>query len=115
MNDGLVLMAVGMVVVFGALSLLLGAIMLLRRFGTEPVAPVRREQESKQSVEEAQPAKDHIDGQLIAILTAAATAALGARVRVYRVGFIGDETNEDQAWVRQVRSEHHTSHRRKKF
>jgi Na+-transporting methylmalonyl-CoA/oxaloacetate decarboxylase gamma subunit len=108
MNDGLILMVVGMAVVFAGLSLMAIAVVLLRRFLAEPPPPpsIKKEERSEKT-----DAESRIDAQLIAILTAAATAALGVRVRVYRVGFVEDEWSADHSWIQQARSELHTSHR----
>ncbi len=111
MNEGLILMSVGMVVVFSALTLLLGAILLLFRVVAEKKPAPKAESEQVSGEEPAPPAEQKIDGQLIAILTAAASAALGARVRVYRVGFIEEQWLSDHGWVQQARAEHHSSHR----
>lgn len=115
MNEGLILMAVGMVVVFAALSLILTAIVLMFRFlgGQETPKAVESEPESREQA--PAPPEKHIDSHLVAILTAAATAALGARVRVYRVGFIGEESLRDHSWVQQARSELHMSHKTKNY
>ena len=115
MSDGLILMAVGMIVVFSALSLLLTSIVLMFRFLAEKETPKTVESKPEAGGEAALPPEKLIDGHLIAILTAAATAALGARVRVYRVGFIGEESQRDHSWVQQARSELHTSHQRRNY
>ncbi len=112
MSEGLILMAVGMVLVFSALTLLLSAIVLLFRIFERKKAPPAEAASGKPAGEEPdQPPEQEIDGQLIAILTAAATAALGARVRVYRVGFIGEKWSTDHAWVQHARGELRASHR----
>ena len=115
MSEGLILMAVGMVVVFAALSLILTAIMLMFRFLGDKETPRTIESEAEVGEEAPAPPEKQIDSHLIAILTAAATAALGARVRVYRVGFIGEESLRDHSWVQQARSELHMSHKRKNY
>ena len=115
MNEGLILMAVGMIVVFAALSLIFTAIVLMFRFLAEKEAPKPVETKPETGGEAARPPEKLIDSHLIAILTAAATAVLGARVRVYRVGFIGEESQRDHSWVQQARSELHTSHQRRKY
>ncbi len=105
-------MMVGMAVVFAALSLLLGAIVLLKHILER--APVVAENAKPEAAEaEEKPDEQPFDNHLIAILTAAATAVLRARVRVYRIGFSGEEYKSDHAWVQQGRSELHMSHRRK--
>lgn len=116
MSAGLILMAVGMAVVFAALSLLLAVIVLLRRIFAATSSSIEEEESRKKAAQESiQPQERCIDSQLIAILTAAATAALGARIRVSRVRFVGDESSGDHAWVQQARSELHMSHRRKRY
>lgn len=112
MSDGFILMMVGMAVVFSALSLLLGTIMLLKRI-LERSPAIAEKAKPKDAEVEKNPAEQPFDNHLIAILTAAATAALRARVRVYRIGFSGEEYRSDHAWVQQGRSELHMSHRRK--
>jgi len=115
MSEGVILMTVGMVVVFLALSLLLTAIVLLFRIFEEKPTPKAEEGETAPGQGSAEPAVQQIDGQLIAILTAAAAAVLGARVRVYRVGFVRDDLQRDHSWVQQARSELHMSHKRKNY
>jgi sodium pump decarboxylase gamma subunit len=116
MSSGLILMVVGMAVVFASLSLLLAVIVLLRRIFAGTSSSIEEGEHRKKAAQEPdQPQEKHIDSQLIAILTAAATVALGARIRVFRVGFVGDESNSDHAWVQQARSELHMSHRRKRY
>ncbi len=110
LSDGYILMAVGMAVVFSALSLLVGAIVLLKRILERPPA-VEEKPEAKEAEAEEKPEEPVLDDQLIAILTAAATAALGARARVYRVRFLEEEYISDHAWVQAGRSELHMSHR----
>jgi Na+-transporting methylmalonyl-CoA/oxaloacetate decarboxylase gamma subunit len=107
-------MMVGMTVVFAALSLLLGAIVLLKRILDRPPAIVEKA-EPKDAEAGVKPDEPLFDDQLIAILTAAATAALGARARVYRVRFLEEEYISDHAWVHQGRAELHMSHRRKTY
>ena len=116
MSDGYILMMVGMTVVFAALSLLLGAIVLLKRIldRPPPIAPPAVAEKAKPEAGPGVKSDEPLfDDQLIAILTAAATAALGARARVYRVRFLEDEVIRDHGWVQQGRSELHMSHRRK--
>lgn len=112
MSDGFILMMVGMAVVFVALSLLMGAIVLLKRILERPPSIVENAKSNDPAAGE-KPDEQPFDNHLIAILTAAATAVLGARVRVYRIGFSGEEYSADHAWVQQGRSELHMSHRRK--
>ncbi len=111
MNEGVILMTVGMVVVFAALTLLLGAIALLFRVVAKKKPAAEAKSETVDREEPSLPEEQKIDGQLIAILTAAASAALGARVRVHRVGFIEEQWLADHGWVQQARAEHHASHR----
>jgi sodium pump decarboxylase gamma subunit len=115
MSEGVILMTVGMVVVFLALSLLLAAIVLLFRILEKKPTPKAEEGETPPGQAPAQPPEQHIDGQLIAILTAAAAAVLGARVRVYRVGFVRDDFQRDHSWVQQARSELHMSHKPRNY
>jgi sodium pump decarboxylase gamma subunit len=107
--EALTLMGVGMAVVFTALLLLWLVIAIVDR------ATHRTEQTKTKtdggvaasgSPSDASPSTD--DPQLIAVLTAAATAALGQRVRLRRVHFLGDE---DPSWSREGRRLVMTSHR----
>lgn len=111
MNDGLILMVVGMAVVFVGLSLIAIVVVLLGRFFEEPAPPPSSGTKQGPSEKAAAEQEPRIDTQLVAILTAAASAALGVRVRVYRVGFVTDEASADHSWIQQARSELHTSHR----
>ncbi len=112
MSDGYILMTIGMAVVFAALSLLLGAIMLLKRILERPPAEEGQDPE-KEAETQPTPEEPVLDTQLIAILTAAVTATLGTRARVHRVRFFEEENTHDHAWVQHGRSELHTSHRLK--
>jgi Na+-transporting methylmalonyl-CoA/oxaloacetate decarboxylase gamma subunit len=97
--SGVVLMAVGMLVVFVALVLILASIALIRRVADRPegapaVAPAP---EAKTSAPAEAPAEDEaITPELLAVLTAAAVAATGTRVRVRRVALVGDRSD---AWL----------------
>lgn len=76
--DGLMLMAVGMLVVFAALVLLLIAIVVINRVGERVAAPKA-------------PAPGGLSPQTVAVLTAAATAALKRPVRVTEARRLGDD------------------------
>lgn len=68
LTDALTLMIVGMGVVFGALTILLAVVVLINRLTRETSAP--------------SPSSPMQDGQLVAVIAAAATAALGKHVAV---------------------------------
>lgn len=77
LGTGVVLMVVGMGVVFVALTVLMGVVALLRRV-FDPAAPV--------AVVPAAPAvEDGVAPEIVAVLSAAAVAAMGAPVRITRV------------------------------
>jgi sodium pump decarboxylase gamma subunit len=112
-NEALTLMAVGMLVVFGALILLWIAIFLIDRLSerltpTPQPAQAPKPAPTPPSQPKATPEPSAgQDPKLIAVLTAAATAALGQRVRLRRVHFLG---HDDQSWAREGRRVVMTSH-----
>lgn len=111
MTEGLQLMVVGMAVVFVALSLLMTGITLLSRLlhwrdrRHAQVLPGVADPSGTPT-----PEYPAIDGQLLAILAAAATAALGTRARVRRVRFVGWDPTVSRNWVLMGRGRHHASH-----
>lgn len=113
-QQALLLMAVGMAVVFGALVVLLAVILLVNFLGREAPAV---EPESKAPAEPQKapqtgtggtPGAAGEDQQFIAVLAAAATAAIGQRVRIRRVRFVGRPST---AWAQLGRHGIMTSHR----
>jgi sodium pump decarboxylase gamma subunit len=105
--QSLTLMGVGMAVVFTALMLLWLAILIMDRL-TDRAVPAEQPPQPKAPVSEASPPSGQHDPQLLAVLTAAATAAMGQRVKLRRVHFVG-EAHDD--WTREGRRVVMTSHR----
>ena len=64
MSDGIILMTIGMAVVFVALSLLLGAILLLKRILERPPAAQEKEPD-KEAQLQSKPEEPVLDTQLI--------------------------------------------------
>jgi len=108
LSEGLTLMGVGMGVVFAALLLLWVMIIIVDRL-TGSATPQPEDERGGPGVEPG--GGDH-DPQLIAVLTAAATAAVGRRVQLREAYFVGEA---DHTWAkegrRQVMRSHHP-HRR---
>ena len=111
--DALVLMVVGMLAVFCALMLLLGVVILINRLWKVEEAPVLPKAEPKAAKplpkKAVQQSMDGVSPELIAVLTAAATAALQQSVRISRVRFVGQRQNAIWAQLgrRSIMSSHH--------
>lgn len=112
-SDGAVLALVGIGVVFTALLLIWGAVSL--------VGTALRTQRLGRSAAEGQPARDaaapasgglDVDKHLLVVLSAAAAAALGRRVRVTRVRRLRRDANSN--WTGHGRIAVHASHRLKR-
>ncbi|WP_428387582.1 OadG family transporter subunit [Mucisphaera sp.] len=113
LQTGLLLMMVGMTVVFGSLVVLLSVVQLVKALLSDKPEPVLAEKPSVAPTPVAVAAVDPpveglVDGALLAVLTAAATAALGTRARVRGVRLIA---RRDRAWSQQGRRSIMTSHR----
>lgn len=118
-DDAIGLMLVGMAVVFTALVLLYGMVTLINRLGDRlgqrAVAEATRTPRvaaKGQAAPAAKPAPDQSDAitpQLLAVLTAAATAAMHKPVQVTRVKFV--HQNKGQLWAQMGRRSIMTSHR----
>lgn len=110
LGEALTLMGVGMAVVFSALVLLWIVIALTDRLAdwhlTRRQPATAETAPGDQEPSGAMADTDH-DPHLIAVLTAAATAALGTPTRVKRVHFLG---REDQGWAQEGRRLVMTSH-----
>lgn len=105
-QTGLLLMVVGMGVVFGALLVLMAVVALMGRLLADQPTPAPATAPAPQP---AKPASDQLaDARLIAVLTAAATAALGRRAAIHGVRLV---TRRDRAWAQQGRRSIMTSHR----
>jgi Na+-transporting methylmalonyl-CoA/oxaloacetate decarboxylase gamma subunit len=100
-TNAFALMIVGMLVVFTSLSVIGLLIALINR--------LLDSSEAAKPVVEAAPASAKTDTELVAMLTAAATAALRRPVRVHRVRMLG--LTSRQHWVAEGRAGVMTSHR----
>ncbi|MCC5830524.1 MAG: OadG family protein [Phycisphaeraceae bacterium] len=101
-QDALQLIATGMAVVFSSLLLLLAMVSLLNRLrpGAKPPAPPPE----AAALETAPGGPGSIDGELIAVLTAAATVALQRRIRVTRIRFVKESDRiGPSGWIVQGR------------
>ena len=107
--NAVMLTLVGMLVVFVSLMLLLAAITLLNRLGAEkPQSQPEAEPAPAPEAAAAETATQVTDPHLIAVLTAAATAALRRRVRVRRAHFV---QTGNHTWAQLGRHEIMSSHR----
>jgi len=109
---GLVLSLVGVLVVFGALSIILGLVVGLERLSEwmNPTAPTKRPAPSEKSTagdvvepaptaaSESAAAPGEPDPALVAVIAAACTAVLHRRVRVRRIMPLGT-SQSGHAWV----------------
>lgn len=84
LTDALTLLIVGMAVVFGSLAILLAVVTFINA--------LLREDPAAQSAA-APPIRATDDTQLVAVLAAAATAALGTSVRVTDVQPVSEKTS----------------------
>ncbi|MEQ9460939.1 MAG: OadG family protein [Phycisphaeraceae bacterium] len=106
-QTGLLLMVVGMGVVFGSLLMLMTVVALMQRVLAEaPAVVVTPPREPTPVV--AASSGGGVDGALVAVLTAAATAALGRQARIHGVRLVA---RRDRAWAQQGRRSIMTSHR----
>lgn len=114
LNQGLIIMVVGMLVVFAALAVLMGLIELINGLTSEKkpgaIASPAAKPETTDDIATMAPAPTtgH-DPHMIAILTAAATAALRRPVAVKSARLVS--TQPDSAWARQGRRSIMGSHR----
>lgn len=115
-QQGLVLMVVGMVVVFVALTLLLSMISLVNRLmrerpaesvGASAPAPA----ESQSATMTSTGGTPMVDKELIAVISAAVTMVVRRPSRVRRIRFVGYVPGTTHGWVAQGRSGIMTSHR----
>lgn len=117
LESGLVLMVVGMAVVFVGLILLMTAILLVKRLlaamEAKPAAGAAQAEVNESVVmpQTATGGTPTIDNELIAVLTAAATAVLMKPARVRRVRFVSPHSAAPHSWVSQGRTGIMTSHR----
>ena len=104
LSGAVTLLVVGMVVVFSTLSLIAVVVLAIR-------AIVGREGSAPEPGPAGAPAG--VDPRHLAVITAAATAALGARPRITRVVMLGREAG--RPWVTEgrvvVMGSHHLHHR----
>lgn len=116
LSDGLALMVVGMIVVFGALIVLLAIIAAMNHVmpDTPPAPATPQPAPAARPMAAAPPPitkidDGRIDNKLLAILTAAAATAVGQAVRVQGVQRLG--TARQRAWSRSGRRHIMQSHR----
>jgi sodium pump decarboxylase gamma subunit len=113
LNEALILMLVGMGVVFLALILLWAVIAIIDRLSDRSAAQAQAEGEAEPAPAPAPAAApeptpgEAVDPELLAVLTAAATAVLHRHVRISRVHFV---RRHDEAWAREGRRDVMTSH-----
>lgn len=106
MTEGVMLTIVGMVVVFASLIVLLFLVRLIGALLAEKPKPVVAAAPAAPASAPASTGTD--EGELIAVLTAAATAVIGRRVRVQGIRMV---SRRDRAWAQQGRRSILTSHR----
>ena len=120
LTQGAILMVVGMVVVFVALVVLMGLIEVIHRFTREkqsaaipapaaPAAPAGKPETTHDIATMAPASGTGHDPHMIAVLTAAATAALRRPVAVRSARLVSPQP--DSAWARQGRRSIMVSHR----
>lgn len=109
-GDAFTLAAVGISVVFVALAVVGGIMLLLGRWlrAPEPAALAAAPPAEASAPAHATGLPGHVDGPTLAVLTAAAVAALGRPVRVRRVTFVNQTTVS--AWKAVGRITIHASH-----
>jgi sodium pump decarboxylase gamma subunit len=113
-NQGLIIMVVGMLVVFSALAVLMGLIELINSLTAEKksaaIAAPASKPDTTDDIDTMAPVQGTAhDPHMIAILTAAATAALRRPVAVKSARLVS--TPPDSAWARQGRRSIMGSHR----
>ena len=123
LNDGLVLMVVGMLVVFAGLSVLMFVIAVMNKLSEEKPAELAQAPGPRRTAAPAAPAASPaavetpgpeatppgLDPKLVAVLTAAAAAALQRPVRVEGAKVM--KRTPDSTWARQGRRQIMASHR----
>ncbi len=103
--EALILAAVGVTVVFGALVFIGSFIYLLGKVFAEREVPVVSPTATSAH---SMPVSEGIDARTIAVITAAAVAAVGRPIRLQRVTFIN--RNTVSAWSERGRVSIHASH-----
>ncbi len=108
-EDGLMITAVGMAVVFIALVSIWGLLILLKN-----IVPAQEEKVTQAAPKpiEADQLPEQMDPELIAVLTATAIAIAKAPVRIKRVRYV--PPGQGQAWAQHGRQVIHSSHRLRK-
>ena len=101
--DGLILMVVGMTVVFLSLLLLLGMIQVIRKAADSPAVITP----SSPSASPPAPDVQGLTPELIAVLTAAATAVVHQPVHIQRVSVLNPNAS---TWAQSGRRNIMTSH-----
>ncbi len=107
-TEGLALMAVGMLVVFTALLLLLAVIMGIRKLTEAPVYPALTPEPAAPLMGTDPPADHGLSPERLAVIAAAAAVAVRKPVRVRRVSVL---TPSASTWARSGRRNIMTSHR----
>jgi sodium pump decarboxylase gamma subunit len=108
--EALVLMGVGMLVVFSALMLLWLAIFVIDRLAERlQPAPAAKPAPAPPTTSAPRPTpqRQTHDPQLLAVLAAAATTALGKRVRLRQVHFVSEE---HESWAQEGRRDVMSGH-----
>lgn len=108
---GVVLMVVGMGVVFVALTVILGLILLVRKILEEKPVPATQPEQVSTPAQQPVQADDGVTPELVAVLTAAAVVATGKPVRLRRIAITGARSGD--AWVAGGRQSLMGSHRPK--